>query len=538
MLDGKTVQQINSDLTSRTDVTEAIDLIENKNLCFLGVMKAGPFDIGDSLPARCSRRLSIQTDAPTMMSSSVGLGHRKSLDGQRICGSSTLWPFPSNEPLLYEAPFEYVRRYMIKPLRDENRDSSLQRKWWLHGRSRPDLRAAIANTSSRCIVTPEVAKHRVFVWMDSSVLPDPPADVFARSDHYFFGLVHSRSHELWRCATARNCARQRADRYTPTNTFETFPFPWPPGREPQDDPRVQAIAEAAADLVAKRDAWLNPPGASDADEEAYPDQPLQPAAGMARDGPPGSTTPCSTPTAGRRYRTTTRSWPGCWRSTWHGRGNNNRDGGRKRHESHRFRPSLPAGAWSRLDRRASLLGFIPDPLPPIRRDGQLTRLNAGAERAVGELAGLGRMLPNPHLFIRPFLRREAVLSSRIEGTQSDLTDLYLYEGGQMALPGLEPADPAQADVREVYNYVQALEYGLAELESGPVNLWLMRNMHKLLFQGVRGQYRSPGEFRATQNWIGGDTINSAMFVPPPAIELQPALDALATTFTDRTTFHR
>lgn len=172
--------------------------------------------------------------------------------------------------------------------------------------------------------------------------------------------------------------------------------------------------------------------------------------------------------------------------------------------------------------------FVPDPLPPsLAPDWRLTRLNAEAERAVGELAGLGRMLPNPNLFIRPFLRREAVLSSRIEGTRSDLTDLYLYEGGQLALPGLEPSDPALADVREVYNYVQALEYGLAELDHTRVNLWLMRNMHRLLLQGVRGQHRAPGEFRATQNWIGGDTIKSAVFVPPPVIELQPALDALA-----------
>ena len=175
--------------------------------------------------------------------------------------------------------------------------------------------------------------------------------------------------------------------------------------------------------------------------------------------------------------------------------------------------------------------FIPNPLPPsLAADWQLARLNAEAERAVGELAGLGRMLPNPHLFIRPFLRREAVLSSRIEGTQSDLTDLYLYEGAQMALPGLGPTDPAQADVREVYNYVLALEYGLAQLEHTPVNLWLMRGMHKLLLQGVRGQYCLFGEFRTTQNWIGGDTINGAVFVPPPAIELQPALDALADYF--------
>ncbi len=172
--------------------------------------------------------------------------------------------------------------------------------------------------------------------------------------------------------------------------------------------------------------------------------------------------------------------------------------------------------------------YVPNPLPPeLAPNWPLAALNAAAERAVGELAGLGRMLPNPNLFIRPFLRREAVLSSRIEGTQSDLTDLYLYESGQLALPGLAPNDPALVDVREVYNYVQALEYGLAESAQMGVNLWLLRGMHRLLLQGVRGQYSTPGEYRTTQNWIGGGTINNAVFVPPPAIELPAVLEALA-----------
>jgi len=181
--------------------------------------------------------------------------------------------------------------------------------------------------------------------------------------------------------------------------------------------------------------------------------------------------------------------------------------------------------------QAAYWAFVPNPLPPrLAIDWELASLNARAERAVGELAGLGRMLPNPKLFISPFLRREAVLSSRIEGTHSDLTDLYIYEGAQLPLPGMEPQASENADVREVYNYVRALEFGLEQLAHSPINFWLVRGMHSVLLQGVRGEAYTPGEIRSRQNWIGGDTINAAIFVPPPVIELQPAIDALERYF--------
>ncbi len=181
--------------------------------------------------------------------------------------------------------------------------------------------------------------------------------------------------------------------------------------------------------------------------------------------------------------------------------------------------------------QAAYWAFVPNPLPPrLAIDWELASLNARAERAVGELAGLGRMLPNPNLFISPFLRREAVLSSRIEGTRSDLKDLYIYEGAQLPLPGMAPRPSENADVREVHNYVRALEYGLEQLTHSPVNFWLIRGMHSMLLQGVRGEAFTPGEIRARQNWIGGDTINTAIFVPPPVIELQPAIDALERYF--------
>jgi type II restriction/modification system DNA methylase subunit YeeA len=115
----------------------------------------------------------------------------------------------------------------------------------------------------RFIATPGVAKHRLFVWLPSEVLPDHAVFAFARDDDFFFGVLHSRLHEVWARAQGTQLREVESGfRYTPTSTFETYPFPWPPGREPQNSPLVEAIAEAARELVAKRDAWLNPPDAS------------------------------------------------------------------------------------------------------------------------------------------------------------------------------------------------------------------------------------------------------------------------------------
>jgi Fic family protein len=171
--------------------------------------------------------------------------------------------------------------------------------------------------------------------------------------------------------------------------------------------------------------------------------------------------------------------------------------------------------------------FVPNPLPPpLTFDAALIRLLSDADRALGELAGLGRAMPNPHLLIKPFIRREAVLSSRIEGTQANLADLYAYEARRPPLLGLQPPR-AGADVREVYNYVRALEYGLERLNTLPVSLRLIRELHARLMEGVRGEHATPGEFRRTQNWIGapGCALNEATFVPPPPEEMHAALDA-------------
>jgi len=172
--------------------------------------------------------------------------------------------------------------------------------------------------------------------------------------------------------------------------------------------------------------------------------------------------------------------------------------------------------------------FAPNPLPPkLPLDLALLRSLSEADRALGELAGLGRTISNPHLLIRPFIHREAVLSSRIEGTQADVADLYAYEAGQLALPGMEP-HPPESDVLEVLNYVHALEYGLERLQTLPVSLRLFRELHQRLMSGVRGEKLTPGEFRRTQNWIGrpGCTLKNADYVPPPPDDLLDALSLL------------
>jgi Fic family protein len=162
----------------------------------------------------------------------------------------------------------------------------------------------------------------------------------------------------------------------------------------------------------------------------------------------------------------------------------------------------------------------------------MVRALAEAERALGRLAEVGRWLPNPHLLIRPFVRREAVLSSRIEGTETSLEDLFAYEAQMDMWPALSeeqgPKSHAAQDAREVANYVVALEYGLKRLSSLPMSLRLIRELHRNLMSGVRGQTRAPGEFRRVQNHIGPPRcrIEEATYVPPPVPDMTGALTAL------------
>jgi Fic family protein len=164
--------------------------------------------------------------------------------------------------------------------------------------------------------------------------------------------------------------------------------------------------------------------------------------------------------------------------------------------------------------------FAPDPLPPrLEWDDRLVGMVSKADLALGTIAGIGENLPNPHLLIFPFVRREAVLSSRIEGTQSSLTDLLLYEA---------TAVEKREDVREVQNYVRALEYGLKRLDTVPLGRQLFRELHGVLMEGVRGGQAAPGEFRTFQNWIGppGGRFEDALFVPPPPAWMLAGLEEL------------
>ena len=164
--------------------------------------------------------------------------------------------------------------------------------------------------------------------------------------------------------------------------------------------------------------------------------------------------------------------------------------------------------------------FVPAPPPPkFVYDADLALVLSRADAALSELSGLGRLLPNPHLLIAPYVRREAVLSSRIEGTRASLSDILLDE-----MEADVPHGDA-ADVREVRNYVTALEYGIKRLDKLPLSLRLVRELHARLMKGVRGDRATPGEFRRSQNWIGpsGSTPANAPYVPPPPAEMQKAL---------------
>lgn len=187
--------------------------------------------------------------------------------------------------------------------------------------------------------------------------------------------------------------------------------------------------------------------------------------------------------------------------------------------------SASAGRAGRYQRQSTgYRAFVPAPLPPqppLRLEGELQTLLSSADRALGRLDGSVLTLSNPDLFVLMYVRKEAVLSSQIEGTQSSLQDVLAAEAQVLA------ADLPR-DVDEVVNYVRAMNYGLARLPELPVSVRLIREIHQRLLQGVRGSRLTPGELRTTQNWIGpgGCTLAEANFVPPPPHLLGEALGAL------------
>jgi Fic family protein len=194
-------------------------------------------------------------------------------------------------------------------------------------------------------------------------------------------------------------------------------------------------------------------------------------------------------------------------------------------------PSIRAGRYIQQPR--GYKAFIPKslpPQPPIRMSPDMLSLLSQADRALGRLDGSTETLPNPDLFVFMYVRREAVLSSQIEGTQASLMDVLEFEA-----QALEPGRPK--DVEEVVNYIAAMNHGLERLKELPLSLRLIREIHAKLLAGVRGSERSPGEFRRTQNWIGAPGPNglaNAIFVPPPPHEMGEALDNLEKFLHDQT----
>ena len=259
LLDGRHVDRINANLTTGVDLTLALPLHENAGIAFIGVMRSGAFDLDE-------REALAMLSSPNPDGRTNNEVVRRWMNGEDVAARSrNKWiiAFPPRTPLgeaeLYEAPFAYVARH-VKPVREGNRRKATRERWWLHAETRPGMRRAI-EPLARFLATPALAKHRLFAWLDREVLPDQQLFAFAREDDYFFGVLHSRVHELWALAQGTQLReRESGFRYTPTTCFETFPLPWPPGQEPSDSPLVEAIAGAARRLDELREGWLNPEG--------------------------------------------------------------------------------------------------------------------------------------------------------------------------------------------------------------------------------------------------------------------------------------
>ena len=254
-LDGDLVKSINSNLTTGVDLTAASRLKDNLGIAFMGDIKVGSFEIDKQTADEMLR----QPNPHGKPNSDVIKPWMIGRDINQISRNMRIIDFGANmleaEAALYEAPFEYVVAN-VKQHRIKNRMRRRAERWWLHGSAAPKMRQAL-NGLQRYIGTSEVSRHRMFSYIDGDVLPDHTIIVFARDDDYTFGILHSRIHELW--ALAMGTQLESRPRYTPTTCFETFPFP-----EPTDAQRT-AIAEAAALLNERREGWLNPLDATEAE---------------------------------------------------------------------------------------------------------------------------------------------------------------------------------------------------------------------------------------------------------------------------------
>ena len=265
-LDGKDVVEIYPDLTSLSAAGDGVNLTrlgrldENRNICFQGPVKVGAFDV----PGDLARKWLVSPNPHGRPNRDVVRPWRNGMDLTRRGSDTWIIDFGAlrlEEAQLYEAPFRHVLQH-VKPKRDNNRDKSRREKWWLLGRSGEDLRAGVAHLP-RFLLTPRVAKYRLFVWVDETVLPDSAVVAVTRQDDTCFGILQSRFHEWWALRTCTWLGVGNDPRYTPSTTFETFPFPDGltlniSAEEYASEPTAVAIAEAAGRLNELRENWLNP----------------------------------------------------------------------------------------------------------------------------------------------------------------------------------------------------------------------------------------------------------------------------------------
>jgi type II restriction/modification system DNA methylase subunit YeeA len=260
-LDGASVKEIHANLTAGVDSTAARELPENADLCFIGNQKGGSFDIA---PDVARRMLDAPINPNGRPNSKVVHPWANAYDVTHRGRGLYIIDFGVDtaeaDAAFFELPFGYVREHVF-PKRMELLEEGETDRWWLHQRPRPAFRNALGR-QTRYAATARHSKHRFFVWLPASIVPDSALAVVARSDDYFIGLLSSLPHEVWSRAQGTQVRDAESGfRYTPNSCFDTFPFPWPPNVEPSEaaDPRVKAIADAARELVRLRDNWLNPP---------------------------------------------------------------------------------------------------------------------------------------------------------------------------------------------------------------------------------------------------------------------------------------
>ena len=280
-LNGDDVGRINADLRGDNfDLTTATKLGQNLATAFVGNQKSGPFDVPGALAREW---LSRPANPNTRPNSDVLRPWMNGMDLTRRSADKWIVDFGprmmKEQAAFYEAPFQHIQNYVF-PIRKRTRRAAHRKYWWRHGDSRPGLWRALKSVS-RYIATPRVAKHRVFVWLDSRICPDSAVIAIVRDDDVTFGILHSRFHEAW--SLRLGTSLEDRPRYTPTTTFETFPFPEGlspdiPACDYADDPRAVAIATAARRLVDLRDRWLNPPEWVKWAHEPVPGFPKRPVA--------------------------------------------------------------------------------------------------------------------------------------------------------------------------------------------------------------------------------------------------------------------